>query len=166
MESPSLPRTPSPRRRRIPRLRETKTIRHLVENINVAIRPTKRLLAGSPRPHSNVRQRVHALRLVSRQRAIHDEPVDGVLGVGVVVRGIRRRNGRGARAVGVDLVVLAAVWVGAEARGDGVARGPVEREVGPRVVRDAGLLDGVLRQARVCVDADGLALCAVVFLLG
>lgn len=102
--------------------RQPKTRRHIEENINVVIHPAKQLLARPLREHRHVRERVHALRVAHRQRAVDDEPRDGVLVVDDVVVLFRRRvDRRDARARLVHLVVLAVVRVGAHGGEEGVA---------------------------------------------
>lgn len=65
---------------------------------------------------------MHALRSIHRQRAVGDEPRDRVLVVdNVVVLVDRGVDGGDSRARFVDLVVLAAVRVGADAGEEGVA---------------------------------------------
>jgi hypothetical protein len=64
----------------------------------------------------------------------------------------------------VDLVVLATVGGGADAAGDSVARLPVDGEVGAGAVAEVAALLGVLGEAGLFVDADGLALGALVIL--
>lgn len=69
------------------------------------------------------------------------------------------RNGGCSRT----LIVLAMVWVSAEALCERVSRVPVRGEVGVREAQVAGV--DVLRQSRLSVCADGLALVAVFGLL-
>lgn len=147
-------------------MRQPQARRHLVKHINIVIRPPKHLLARPHRIHRYVRQRVHPLRLIRRQRSIHNESV-GVIGRRhIVVAGPAPGNGRGRcpRPGFVDGVRLAPVWAGAHPGGDDVARVPILREVRARVVADTRLRDGVLREPGVLVHADGVPLGTVVFL--
>ena len=66
----------------------------------------------------------------------------------------------------MNLEVLPDIRVRDDAGGNGVARRPVQREVGPRAVRDALGLLGVERAAGFLVGAYCAALGAVVLLLG
>ncbi len=142
---------------------KTQTSSHLVEDIDVPVHAPEGLLA---RPHGedgDVRQRVHALGLAGRQRAVDDEPVDGVGGVREQVVGVEARDGcsRQPRAVAVHAEVLAVVRRRPEALRQRVPRVPVGREVRARAVRHAVDGLGVLRGAGVEVRADGAALRAV-----
>ncbi len=105
---------------------------------------------------------MNALGLAGRKGTVDEESV-GVVRSRNVVGGAR---GRYTSTGLVDAVVLAMIGVGAHTRGDGIARVPVDREVGAGVVANAWLLQSVLGETRVLVDADGVALLAVVLLLG
>ena len=112
--------------------------------------------------HGDIGQRVNALAFAGRKGTVDDESVD-VVGSRDVIGGARGRN----TSTGlVDAVVLAVVGVGAHTGGDGIARVPVGREVGAGVVANAWLLHCVLGETRVLVDANSVALLAVVLLLG
>lgn len=96
--------------------------------------------------------------------SVDDDAVDAVLGVDKVLAA--NRSGGQARAVLVDLVVLTVVRSSADTSGKGVARLPVGREVDAGAVADLAVLLSVLGETRLFVDADGIALGALVLLGG
>jgi hypothetical protein len=147
------------------RLREPEAVGKLVEDVDIVVCAAERLLAGTHGVDRHVGKRVHTLGVQSRQRAVDDEAADPVFGVDVVVSSVGRGDGSSAR-LGVELVVLAVVGIGAEAGSDGVPRGPVEREVGASVIANTGGGVGVLAETRVLVGSDGGALLAVGALFG
>lgn len=85
------------------------------------------------------------LCLVSGYRAVHNETLRFVLRIHVVIsRPIGDRCGWRTGAALVHTVCFPTVGGGAHAAGYHVSRVPVHRKIGPRVVRDSGLCDGVL----------------------
>lgn len=147
----------------VPPMAQAEALGNLEKDINVAVRAAKVGLARPHGVHRHVRQRVDALRLARWQGTVDDEAVRPVRGVDVV-RAVGPAAGRRARSL-ADAVLLAVVRVGAGTGREDVPRVPVEREVGPGAVADAGLGLGVLRETRVLVDTDSVALGALVRLL-
>ena len=145
--------------------RQSKTLGHAEEDVNAAVHAAKALLARPHGENRHVSQRVHALIVADRQRAVEQDAARAIRRVGIVIVGARGSSSssssrrRYARAVLVDRPVLAAVWAGHEALEEGVARVPVGGEVAVGVGEVARV--DVLAEAGLLVDADGVALAAV-----
>ena len=84
-------------------LRQPKTLSHIKENINRIVHTPKQLLTRPLRKHRHIRQRVHTLVTIHRQRPVHKESSNRIF---IVSHGAIRRS---ARAVCVNLVVLTVV---------------------------------------------------------
>lgn len=121
-------------------------------------------MARTQSVNGDVSKRVDTLGLAGRESAVDDDAVDTILGVGVVFAA--DLDGRQTRTVLVDLVVFAAVRAGTNTTSNGVTRLPVSREVNAGAVLDAVGLGGVLREARLLVNTDGVALVALILLIG
>jgi hypothetical protein len=107
---------------------------------------------------------VDTLAVVGADGTVDNEAIRGILRVDVVVI-ILELDG-GCTGLLVNLVVLTVVGRGTDTTGDGVSGLPVGGEVGAGAVVDTLGLLGVLRLARLLVDANGAALGTVILLLG
>lgn len=146
------------------RTSQTQTGGHLVENVHIAISTAKGLLAGTHSKDRHISKRVYALSLTSRQSAVDDDTIGGVLGVHDVAAVAALDSGL-TRAALVDFVVLTAVGGSTNTSGDGVTGLPVGGKVDTRAVLDVLALLGVLRETGLFVDANGVAFGTLVFLL-
>jgi hypothetical protein len=143
---------------------QTQAVSDLVKDVDVVVSTAKSLLARAKGKDGHVSQRVDALSLGGGNGSVDDDAVDAVLGIDKVLAA----NGSGgqARAVLVDLVVLTVVRGSTDTTGNGVARLPVGREVDASAIADLAVLLGVLGETRLFVDANGIALGALVLLGG
>jgi hypothetical protein len=90
--------------------RKTKTLGHLVEDVNVAVGSTESLLAGAPGVDSDISKGVDTNGLAGGESAVDEETTGRIRLVGVVLTVELASNL--ARAVLVDLVVLDVVGGG------------------------------------------------------
>lgn len=103
-------------------------------------------------------------RVRGRQGAIDDEAILAVFGVDEILAVVL--DSRGARTILADLVVLTVIRSGTNATSNSVTWLPVDREVVASAVVDTSGLLGVLGKARLFIDTNGVALGAIVLLLG
>lgn len=143
---------------------QTQAVGNLVKDVDVVVSTAKGLLAGAESKDRHISQGVDTLSLRGGDSSVNDDAVDAVRGVDKVLAA--NGSGRQARAVLVDLVVLTVIRGSADTSGKGVARLPVGREVDAGAVADLAVLLGVLGEARLFVDANGITLGTLVLLGG
>lgn len=143
---------------------EAEAVGNLVKDVNVAKGAAKGFLARTQSVDGNISKGVDTLRLAGRESAVDDDAVNAILGVGVVFAA--DLDSRQTGTVLVNLVVLTAVRASTNATSNSVARLPVGREVNTGAVLDTIGLLSVLREARLLVNTNGVALGALVLLLG
>lgn len=141
---------------------QTQAVGNLVEDVDIVISTAKGLLARAESKDRNISQGVNTLSLRGGNGSVDDDAVDAVLRVDKVLAA--NGNGGQARAVLVDLVVLTVVRGSADTTGNGVARLPVGGEIDTGAIADLAVLLSVLGEAGLFVDANGIALGALVLL--
>ena len=147
-------------------LAQTETVGHVEENVDRVVHAAEFLLARTHGEHGDVGQRVHALGLVDGERAGVQEAGWRIFVVSIIIlRSFLQLDSRQTGSVLVDNVVLVVVGAGTETVVQSVTGIPLGGEVHALRVDERGVgLDGVLRQARLFVGANGVALLAIVFL--